>query len=224
MAKESPVVASEPLQIRYADPRTLKLNELNPRWMPPEEMAALKRSLTKWGFVDPIILRREDGEVIAGHQRIAAAIELGLTEVPVLDIDISVQDATLLNQALNRIMGRWDETKLALVQDRLRLEGADLSLTGFTGAELQLYAGGVAGAPVHAAARENDNFNAFNRGTGEYTRLEIGEIMVALPADVYHRLLEWARNEYPEDDRAAMVAVLTAGLDAVGAPPVEAPV
>jgi len=187
MRKKATPVARDPLQIRYADPRTLKLNEDNPRWMPDDEMASLKRSLQTWGFVDPIIVRRENGEVIAGHQRIAAAIAVGLAQVPVIDLDVTALDAALLNQALNRIMGRWDETKLPLVQEQLRLEGADLSLTGFTSAELDLYAGTVAGAPVHSAARKNDNFAAFNRGTGEYTRLELGEIQIALPAHVYHR-------------------------------------
>jgi len=131
--------ASAPLQIRYVDPASLKLNEQNPRLMPPEEMAALKRSLAKWGFVDPIIVRRENGEVIGGHQRIAAAAELGIATVPVVDVDVSEIDALLLNVALNRIAGRWDEGKLALVTEGLRLEGADLSLTGFTEGELRLY-------------------------------------------------------------------------------------
>jgi hypothetical protein len=220
-ATRPPVGQREPLEIRYADPRTLNLNEQNPRWMPPEEMAALKRSIETWGMVDPVIVRREDGLVIGGHQRIAAAIELGLAQVPVVDVEISGMDAALLGQALNRIMGRWDEPTLSIVQQQLRLQGADLTLTGFTQAELDVFAGTVAGAPVHSAARQNGNFNAFNRGTGEYTRLECGEIMVALPSDVYRRLLAWARSEHPEDDRAAMVAVLTAGLNALGAP--EAP-
>jgi len=192
--------------------------------MPEEEMAALKRSLEKWGMVDPIILRRENGEVIAGHQRIAAAIDLGMAQVPVVDIDVDAMDATLLNQTLNRIMGRWDESKLAIVQEQLRAAGADLTLTGFTEAGLRLYSEPILGSPAHAAARQNDNFNAFNRGTGEYTRLELGEIMVALPAGVYRRLLEWVRNEYPGDDRAGMVRLLTAGLDSVGAPEVQEPV
>ena len=140
-ATRPPVGQREPLEIRYADPRTLTLNEQNPRWMPPEEMAALKRSLATWGVVDPIIVRREDGQVIGGHQRIAAAIELGLAQVPVVDVEISGMDAALLAQALNRIMGRWDEPTLSIVQQQLRLQGADLTLTGFTEGELQLYAG-----------------------------------------------------------------------------------
>jgi DNA modification methylase len=131
--------ANGPLQIRYVDPASLNLNEQNPRLMPPEEMAALKRSLAKWGFVDPIIVRRENGEVIGGHQRIAAAVELGIETVPVVEVDVSEIDALLLNVALNRIAGRWDESKLALVTDGLRLAGADLSLTGFTEGELRLY-------------------------------------------------------------------------------------
>ncbi|OGS01151.1 MAG: hypothetical protein A2V88_08705 [Elusimicrobia bacterium RBG_16_66_12] len=145
---------AEPLAIRYVAPASLRLNERNPRLMPPEEMAALRRSLEKWGFVDPIIIRRENGEVIGGHQRIAAALELGLEAVPVIEVDVSEMDATLLNLALNRIAGRWDEDKLALVTEGLRLEGADLSLTGFTEGELRLFTGPALGPELNESVAE----------------------------------------------------------------------
>lgn len=92
------------LEIHYADPRALKPAERNPRYMPEGEMEALKRSLETWGMVDPIIIRQEDGRVIGGHQRLEAAIDIGMARVPVVEIDVSTLDAKLINQALIELL------------------------------------------------------------------------------------------------------------------------
>lgn len=130
--------AEGPLTIRYVDPRTLRPAERNPRIMPAQEMEALKVALERWGFVDPIVLRKEDSRIIGGHQRVTAAIELGMELVPVVEADVTALDAMILNEALNRIHGGWDEPQLALHQQEIRLAGGDLSLTGFTGREISL--------------------------------------------------------------------------------------
>lgn len=135
MAKAKP---DGPLTIRYVDPRTLRPAERNPRIMPAQEMEALKAALERWGFVDPIVLRKEDSRIIGGHQRVTAAIELGMELVPVVEADVTALDAMILNEALNRIHGGWDEPALALHQQEIRLAGGDLSLTGFTGREISL--------------------------------------------------------------------------------------
>jgi len=109
--------------------------------MPPAEMEALKRALDRWGFVDPIVVRAQDKRIIGGHQRVEAAVAMGLTEIPVVYVNVSKVDAMVLNEALNRITGRWNEAELALHQEEIRLAGGDLSLTGFTDDEIALLAG-----------------------------------------------------------------------------------
>ena len=52
--------------------------------------------------------RRGDRRVIAGHQRLIAARRYGLPTVPVILLDLSAEDARLLNVVLNRIGGEWD--------------------------------------------------------------------------------------------------------------------
>ncbi|MCJ7527478.1 MAG: ParB N-terminal domain-containing protein [Methyloceanibacter sp.] len=195
------------LEIHYADPRALKPAERNPRYMPEGEMEALKRSLETWGMVDPIIIRQEDGRVIGGHQRLEAAIDIGMARVPVVEIDVSKLDAKLINQALNRIHGRWHEAELMLIQDEIRLEGGDLSLTGFTENELRL---------GKDSARTNDNFAALRAKSGGYVGLQFGEILVAMPTSTYEALLAYIREHYPEDDRAGVVFIINAGLATVG--------
>ncbi|MGA2514716.1 MAG: ParB N-terminal domain-containing protein [Candidatus Limnocylindrales bacterium] len=109
----------------------------NPRKISDEELDSLERSLREWGFVQPVLARREDRTVIGGHQRLVAARRLGLTTVPVTWLDLSVEQARLLNLALNRISGSWDDALLArLLADLQATPDLDLSLSGFGEGEI----------------------------------------------------------------------------------------
>ena len=69
--------ATVPIADLHPDP-------LNPRQMPEDRLAALMRSMTEFGCVQPIVARRSDGLVIGGHQRLVAAQRLGWEAVPVI--------------------------------------------------------------------------------------------------------------------------------------------
>ena len=83
----------------------LRPDPANPRRIDEAELEALERSLRQFGFVQPVLARREDRTVIGGHQRLVAARRLGLVAVPVSWLDISVEQARLLGLALNKISG-----------------------------------------------------------------------------------------------------------------------
>ena len=79
-----------------------------------------------------MLARRADRRVIAGHQRLVAARRAGLTTVPVILLDLPVEDARLLNVALNQIGGEWDADLLArLLIDLHVTADRDLTLSGF---------------------------------------------------------------------------------------------
>jgi len=104
----------------------------NPRRIGDAELEALTRSIKEFGMVDPVIARREDKTVIGGHQRLVAARRLGHTSVPVIFIDITTEQARLLNLALNKISGSWDQELLArLLAELNAVPDLDLSLAGF---------------------------------------------------------------------------------------------
>jgi ParB-like chromosome segregation protein Spo0J len=110
----------------------LRPDPANPRRISEDELDALERSLRQFGFVQPVLARREDGTVIGGHQRLVAARRLGLTTVPVIWLDVSVEQARLLGLALNRISGSWDDALLArLLADLAATPDLDLTLSGF---------------------------------------------------------------------------------------------
>ena len=104
----------------------------NPRRISEEELDSLERSIRQFGFVQPVLARREDGVVIGGHQRLVAARRLGLTTVPVCFLDLSIEQARLLNLALNKIGGSFDDALLArLLADLQAMPEIDLTLSGF---------------------------------------------------------------------------------------------
>ncbi|MFQ6027182.1 MAG: DNA methyltransferase, partial [Dehalococcoidia bacterium] len=73
-----------------------------------------------------------------GHQRLLAARRLGIKSVPVVLVDLSPEQAHLLNLALNRISGTWDQELLArLLSDLNHVPDIDLTLAGFSDEELQ---------------------------------------------------------------------------------------
>lgn len=125
------------LHIEHLPIDQLKPDPSNPRRISEADLEALTRSIQEFGLVDPVIVRREDGLVIGGHQRLVAARRLGLKSVPVVRLNLSLDRSRLLNVALNKISGEFDEELLAqLLADLGSVEGIDLGLTGFAEDEL----------------------------------------------------------------------------------------
>ena len=123
---------TSPLQVEELPIADLHPDPGNPRRIGEDELAALTRSIATFGVVDPVLARRADRRVIAGHQRLVAARRAGLTTVPVILLDLPVEDARLLNVALNQIGGEWDADLLARLLIDLRATAArDLTLSGF---------------------------------------------------------------------------------------------
>ncbi|OGT25334.1 MAG: hypothetical protein A2Z17_04600 [Gammaproteobacteria bacterium RBG_16_66_13] len=115
----------------------LRPDPVNPRRISDDELEALTRSIREFGFVQPIIARRQDRTVVGGHQRLVAARKLGFQRVPVVFVDLSEEQAHLLNLALNRISGEWDQELLArLLADLQAAPEMDLGLSGFGDEEI----------------------------------------------------------------------------------------
>ena len=132
------MLQSQALEITQTPIGDLRLDPANPRRISDEELESLTRSISKFGMIDPIIARNEDKVVIGGHQRLIAARKLGMKQVPVVLVDLSEEQARLLNLALNRISGTWDQELLARMLSELNeVSDVDLSLTGFSEDELQ---------------------------------------------------------------------------------------
>ena len=120
------------MQIEHVGIDELKPDPANPRRISDAELESLTRSLREYGFVQPVLARREDKTVVGGHQRLLAARRLGMKTVPVTYLDVTIEQARVLNLALNKISGSWDDQLLArLLADLRSSGGADLTLSGF---------------------------------------------------------------------------------------------
>src|SRR3954463_6382190 len=110
----------------------------NARTHSDAQVAEIAGSIRAFGFTNPILVG-EDGDVIAGHGRLAAARLLGLADVPVIPLGgLSEVQRRQLMLADNRIAlnAGWDAEMLNLELRELSVLGADLAALGFTAQEL----------------------------------------------------------------------------------------
>ena len=116
--------------------KDINLAPYNPRKMDENEMGKLMRSLQEFGFIDPIIVNKNN-TVIGGHQRISAWERLGNDSVPCIYVDLNNEKEKALNIALNKISGEWDNKKLSVLLDEINTSELDIDLTGFDDSELK---------------------------------------------------------------------------------------
>ena len=116
----------------------------NARTHSPEQITKLRSSLREFGFINPVIIDRNYG-IIAGHGRILAAKEEGITEVPCVFVDyLTEAQKKAYIIADNRFAqdAGWDEELLRIEIESLQGADFDVSLTGFETDEIaDLFAG-----------------------------------------------------------------------------------
>ena len=151
----------------------------NARTHSPEQINKLRSSLREFGFINPVIIDRDFG-VIAGHGRILAAKEEGITEVPCVFADHltdAQKKAYIIADNRMAMDAGWDEELLRVEIEALQAEDFDLALTGFDEKELsKLFDDGTEG--------EEDDFDV---------TAELEKPVFSKPGDVWtlgrHRLI-----------------------------------
>jgi len=99
------------IKIQYVAISDLESAEYNPRSWDESAKEKLKASIKQHGFIDPVIvncLPERKNIIVGGHFRTECAKELGLTEVPVVYIELTLEQEKALNLRLNRVSGSWD--------------------------------------------------------------------------------------------------------------------
>jgi ParB-like chromosome segregation protein Spo0J len=108
-----------------------------------QQIASIAASIVQFGFTNPLLVD-ENHVLIAGHGRLAAAQQLGRTELPVIVLaglsDTQKQALRIADNKLALTAG-WDDDLLRAELMDLRDVGFDLALTGFGEMEVaQLFA------------------------------------------------------------------------------------
>src|SRR5215472_2206219 len=134
--------AAVAMSIVYRAIDTLKPDPTNPRRHSKKQLQQIAESIRAFGFNVPILVDR-DGNVIAGHGRLLACRELGVTEVATLCLDhLTPAQAGAFMIADNRLteIATWDDRLLAEQLRDLSLSGLDfdIEVTGFEMGEIDL--------------------------------------------------------------------------------------
>ena len=117
----------------------------NARTHSKEQILQLRASLREFGFVNPVIVDKELN-VIAGHGRILAAKEEGITEIPCVfaeHLTEAQKRAYILADNRLAMNAGWDAEMLAVELSDLQGSDFDISLLGFDDAELNKFLGGM---------------------------------------------------------------------------------
>ena len=110
----------------------------NARTHSPAQINKLRSSLREFGFINPVIIDRDYG-IIAGHGRVLAAREEGISEVPCVFADHLTEaqkKAYILADNRMAMDAGWDEELLRIEIEALQAEAFDIGLTGFDESEL----------------------------------------------------------------------------------------
>jgi DNA modification methylase len=130
------------LKIVYRPIGELKPNPANARKHSKKQIRQIAVSLKAFGFNVPILVDRY-GNVIAGHGRLLACRELGITEVPTLCLEhLTEAQIRAFMIADNRLteIANWDDRLLAEQLQELSLLDLDfdIEVTGFEMGEIDL--------------------------------------------------------------------------------------
>jgi len=128
------------VSVTYLPIDSVRQNPKNARTHTPRQIRKVANSLREFGFINPIIIDKQ-GQVVAGHARLAAAQLLHLELVPTIAIEnLTATQIRAYVIADNRLAldADWDAKVLAEeLGDLLELANEiDVSLTGFEVAEI----------------------------------------------------------------------------------------
>ena len=114
--------------------RVVKFTEVipmpnNPRVIDDVALTGLRASLDRFGYVEPIVWNERTGHIVGGHQRFKVLNMQGLTEAPMVVVDMTSDDEMAANLTLNNpeIEGEFSEGALELLK---ALQGEEVDFFG----------------------------------------------------------------------------------------------
>ena len=117
----------------------IKEYENNAKEHPDWQIEQIANSIQEFGFNDPIAINA-DNQIIEGHGRLLAAKKLGLTEIPCIVLDgltEAQERAYIIAHNKTTMNTDFDLDRLQYELNALKVEGFDLSLTGFSDYEIE---------------------------------------------------------------------------------------
>ncbi|MEJ8561060.1 DNA methyltransferase [Yoonia sp. GPGPB17] len=131
--------------LRYVHPSSLTPYANNARTHSDAQVTQIADSIQRFGFTNPVLVS-DNGEIIAGHGRVRAALTLGLSEVPTLALshltEAECRAYVIADNKLAENAG-WDADILSIELQALAEIDFDLELTGFSLGEIEVVLDGA---------------------------------------------------------------------------------
>jgi ParB-like chromosome segregation protein Spo0J len=125
--------------------RKIPIGQLNPAAYNPRkdlqpgdpEYEKLKKSIQEFGYVEPIVWNKRTGNIVGGHQRYKVLLDMGMSEIDCVVVDLDEEKEKALNIALNKISGDWNTTLLKDLLREIDNSSIDITITGFDEEEIE---------------------------------------------------------------------------------------
>jgi 16S rRNA G966 N2-methylase RsmD len=192
------------MQIETLPVASLRPYPQNARTHSKKQIRQIADSILQFGFCNPVLIDGE-GQIIAGHGRVAAAKLLGIREVPTVRLShLSEAEKRAYILADNKLAEKagWDREILAIELQALVDLDFDVQLTGFESAEVDLILEERQEATEEAGGPE-DNIPAYADGPiisrpGDLWELGAHRLLCADARDIasYSKLLGLNKAEF----------------------------
>lgn len=126
------------IKVKYLEPKILDPYDNNSRVHSAEQIDRIKRSIKEFGFINPVLIDKHN-TIVAGHARVEAAIDLGLIEIPTIELaDLTEEQIRAYVIADNRLaeLSSWDDEMLRIEIEGLQDLNFDISVVGFSQEDL----------------------------------------------------------------------------------------
>src|SRR4029450_4983177 len=128
------------MKIEPTSVRELRPHPNNARTHSKKQIRQIAKSIQRFGFCNPVLVD-DQGQIIAGHGRVAAAKLLGIEHVPTVKLaHLSDAEKRAYILADNRLAEKagWDREILSIELQALVSLDFEVELTGFETAEIDL--------------------------------------------------------------------------------------
>jgi DNA modification methylase len=120
----------------------VKAAEYNPRKISEKDYNNLKKSVKTFGILRPLIINKNTGNLISGHQLLKVLTDEGIEETDAIFLDLTIEQEKALNLAMNKISGEFEEDKLIEILQQIDESNQDLlGHTGFGTEEINYLLG-----------------------------------------------------------------------------------
>ncbi len=106
------------------------LVDWNPRIATEDEIAKLRKSFHTFGQIEPIVINKSTGSLLAGEQRVKSLLLEGVEEVDVFEITLEESKERAACIALNNHAGEYDIASLGTLLDKVEDSMLESTLLG----------------------------------------------------------------------------------------------